>query len=665
MSTLPRRFIAAIVLIAILPLVLAGCNTPEATPGATPEPAAAATATPATGVAGTPTPAATAEVGETAVETTPVPEEPAPSPERPANVPAGASASAAEPPGTIPAETIRLQLEKLIEDQTQEEGTKEFPAAAAGPEPAGDRKAPQPAAELMAPPPLDLAAMSSRGPGSRPPERRPRPRPGATIFQDYPRSPTVATAEDAVSTFSLDTDRTSYRLALNWARAGHPVEPASVRAEEWINAFDYDYPLPPGDEEFAIAAAVFQHPLEAGKRLARLSFQAPEAPDDRRPVNVALVLDASGSMAEGNRVAIARAAAEALRQSLAPRDRIAVVHFTDQVIDHLTVAHRPPDHQAVRDSIARLAPHGATNVQAGLNLGVRLAGQIRQERPEAWHYVILFSDGVANVDADNPFAILETAHAPEESNPIRLVTIGVGIANYNDYLLEQLAQHGNGWYRYLDDAALAQETFRRENWLALAAPFADQTRAQVSWNPAVVRTWRLIGYENRIAADAEFLQDRKEFAELPAGAAATVFYELELNNLAGEGANQSESLGRVELRWVAPSSRESRRQEAVIAGLLPGEFKDLADPPLQLGALVALAADRYSALSEGVPGYRPEYPNMAGELRRLRTQLDSLEPELGHLTAYRDFRFLLQHLNRNLPQGEYREEKPGGSGYRP
>ena len=295
--------------------------------------------------------------------------------------------------------------------------------------------------------------------------------PSDTTFRDYGRQPHVSTAVDAVSTFSLDADRTSYYLALGWAQAGYEVPPESVRAEEWVNAFDYRYGPPPNDSEFAIYSDVVGHPLDGGMHLARIAFQAPEIVDDR-PLNVTLVLDASGSMSNGNRVAIAREAAEAIRQSLRPQDRIAVVHFTDDVIDYLTVAHARPDDDAVHHSIRALMPHSSTNVQAGLDLGVRLADQMRRERPNAYNYIILMSDGVANVDATDPFAILDSAHDGDAKNPLRLITIGVGIENYNDYLLEQLAQHGNGWYRYLDDTEQARATFARENWLALSTPFA-------------------------------------------------------------------------------------------------------------------------------------------------------------------------------------------------
>ena len=183
-------------------------------------------------------------------------------------------------------------------------------------------------------------------------------------------------------------------------------------------------------------------------------------------------------------------------------------------------------------------------MQAGLNLGVRLADRIRRERPDAYNYIILMSDGVANVDATDPFAILESAYDADRSNPLRLITIGVGISNYNDSLLEQLAQYGNGWYRYLSDTDQARSTFSRDSWLGLSIPFADQTRAQVTWNDRVVDSWRMIGYENRVTSDESFVEDRKEFAEIPAGAAATVFYELELSDQAWRNPGPDRGTGR-------------------------------------------------------------------------------------------------------------------------
>ena len=508
--------------------------------------------------------------------------------------------------------TRQVAVERVVEKIVEVEAARRAPPAAA-------TVAPQASAPLR----TETAAPA---------------RPPATTFQDSERQPFVATAEDAVSTFSLDTDRTSYQLALSWLQEGYDIEPDSVRAEEWINAFDYQYEAPADDWGFAITSNVAMHPLDGSKHLVRIGFQAAEVPDDR-PLNVTLVLDASGSMGDGNRVDIARAAAESIRQSLRPQDRVAVIHFTENVIHELTVEHQSPDATAVQRSIQRLAPHGSTNVQAGLNQGVRLADQIRQERPEAYNYVILMSDGVANVDATNPFAILESAYDRNALNPLRLITIGVGINNYNDVLLEQLAQHGNGWYRYLDDTGQARSTFSRDNWLALSTPFADQTRAQVTWDPDLVKSWRIIGYENRVTSDESFAEDRKEFAEIPSGAATTVFYELELHDRALARSGQDVKLAKVELRWVVAETGQSRSQQTEVRGRLDTSLGASGDPLLQLGAIVALSADRYGGLYDDA--YVAE---ISRDLTALEDQLVSLDGRLGGLGAYQDFRFMLEQM---------------------
>ncbi|MCY3646751.1 MAG: von Willebrand factor type A domain-containing protein [Chloroflexi bacterium] len=477
-----------------------------------------------------------------------------------------------------------------------------------------------------------------------------RPAPAATTFQNYGRTPYVKTSTDAVSTFSLDTDRTSYFLALAWAQSGYAVEPDSVRAEEWVNAFSYDYDPPRDDRSFAITSDVVQHPLGEGRHLVRVAFQAPQVRHDV-PLNVTLVLDASGSMSSGNRVAIAREAAAAIRNSLGYNDRIAVVHFTTDVIDWYTVEHSWPGDADVAWSIDQLAPHNSTNVQAGLNLGVRLADEARRERPDAYNYIILMSDGVANVDATNPFAILDSSPDTDHRNPLRLITVGVGIENYNDYLLEQLAQHGNGWYRYLDTTEQARETFSRENWLALSTPFADQARAQVTWDPALVSSWRIVGYENRVTPDHTFEQNRREFAELPSGAATTAFYEVVLHNETRRGLA---TLGEVEVRWVDPRSGDTYSQAARLEGRTDAPF-DAGDQHLRFGAIVALASDRYSALSVQLEGAKIDIAGLGADMTALRTELDSLYERMSTLQSYHDFSFLLERMTARV------EELGGGS----
>ena len=219
----------------------------------------------------------------------------------------------------------------------------------------------------------------------------------------------------------------------------------------------------------------------------------------------------------------------------------------------------------------------------------------------------------------------------------------MGIDNYNDYLLEQLAQHGNGWYRYLDMPEQARATFSRENWLALSRPFADQTRAQVRWDSGVVKRWRLVGYENRVTSDESFAEDQNEFAEIPGGLSVTAFYELELTK-AARPTGGAIDLGEVELRWLTPGSGEANSQSARITGGAGADRQRGAR--LQLGAVVALAADRYSSLrsldDEASGAVRTE-------LARLNDALDGLRAELGSPEAYRDLRFLLAHLLEGLP----------------
>ena len=499
----------------------------------------------------------------------------------------------------------------------------------------------------------DGSRSRSRQQQQRSSEARQTPRralPGATNFEDYPTIGWRETADDATSTFSLDVDRTSYFLALNWVEAGHAIEPASVRAEEWINAFNYSYDLPEVDDSFAVTTDIVEHPLHDDLHLVRIATQAPEFVDNT-PLNVTLVLDASGSMQEGNRVEIARAAAESIRNGLGSDDRIAVVLFSDGIVD--SESHQRPDDRDIGRIIDRLGPTGSTNVQAGLNLGVRLADEIRRERPDAYNYVILMSDGVANVDATDPFAILRSAEDRDDSNPLRLITVGVGIANYNDVLLEQLAQHGNGWYRYLQDVGQARSTFSRENWLALSIPFADQARAQVRWDHESVAAWRLVGYENRVTADRNFEQDRKEFAEIPMGSATTMFFEVELTDAAIRDGLVD--LGEIELRWLTPMSGDSNRQQVQMVSDV-SVFGD--DAMLDLGSVVALTADRYSWF--GQDGLSEETVNLAADhLDEIAYWFEELPTEILNTQAGDDFAKLLFAMGAIAE--EYESEDPGYS----
>ena len=164
--------------------------------------------------------------------------------------------------------------------------------------------------------------------------------------------------------------------------------------------------------------------------------------------------------------------------------------------------------------------------------------------------------------------------------------------------------------------------FSRENWIALARPFADQTRAQITWDSDAVESWRIVGYENRVTADQDFTQARKEFAEIPSGAATTVFYEL--RPAARPRFGDIVDLGDVELRWVTPISNDSNRQHAQIAGRYDLPSNDTIGALLQFGAVVALAADRYSSLPYPDAPYDVQY-----DLSILMDELREVEQQIG------------------------------------
>ena len=176
----------------------------------------------------------------------------------------------------------------------------------------------------------------------------------------------------------------------------------------------------------------------------------------------------------------------------------------------------------------------------------------------------------------------------------------------------------------------------------------------MTWDPALVYSWRIVGYENRVTPDETFAEDRKEFAEIYSGAATTVLYELVLRNDALLPRGEEADLGRVELRWIQPDTRQSLSQRADVTGRGDVAFGHGADPMFHLAAIVGLAADRYSALpqvaSDGHHAIRDD-------LDRLGEHLDALRRDLGHLDAYHDFAYLLESITESV---QARPPRPSG-----
>lgn len=422
------------------------------------------------------------------------------------------------------------------------------------------------------------ASQSSAGrPQSESPRRERRP--------DAQLPPVVPTSLETTSTFGLDADDASWRRSLAFAREGYVLEPEDVRVEEWLNALRWDYPRPEGEETFHLEFTVTTDPLDPDSWLALMGLRAaaPAGLPTRR--HVAVVLDASGSMNEGNKLKTAATLVRTLINSLSEHDRVSLIQFSAVVLGEHTVRHAAPDDPALARSLNDFRPNQSTNAEAGLRAGYALALEARRLDADALYYVVFISDGVANVGDTRAEAIIAGLGGQRaEANPIRLVAVGVGIDNYNDELLEQVSNDGDGWYRYVYSPEEAQGLMSADSFAQLFSPAADEARAQVSWDAESVDEWRLIGYLNRAASNASFEDDEEDFAELHVGQENTVVYRITPRGGAA-GA-----LGTFSLRWHHPGTGEPHTQEWSLAAEGPTAWEEV--PAIRrLALLVALAGE--------------------------------------------------------------------------
>ncbi len=369
---------------------------------------------------------------------------------------------------------------------------------------------------------------------------------GGNTFQDEGVSGSVDTATDSRSTFALDVDDGSYRVAQAMVAQGQRPPADSVRAEEWVNAFDYGDPAPTEAALAVRAESGLRATGDPASQVVRVAVTAREIAAEGRPsVNLTLVVDRSGSMAMGNRSGLVRDSLDLLTQSLRPDDTISVVGFDDQV--DLVVPPTPAeDRETIMGALASLTPRGGTDVAGGLSLGYEQAREAY--RPGGINVVVLCSDGVANVGITGPESIAARI-AEEGRNGIHLVTVGYGMGNYNDHLMEQLADQGDGFYRYVDTYEEAQKVYVDE-LTSLLAPVADDARTQVELDPELVTSYRLVGYENRAMDDDSFEDLGADAGELGAGHHASALYEVRL----APGVVPGERIGTAKVLWKTPGT---------------------------------------------------------------------------------------------------------------
>ncbi|MBL7152703.1 MAG: von Willebrand factor type A domain-containing protein [Phycisphaerae bacterium] len=369
--------------------------------------------------------------------------------------------------------------------------------------------------------------------------------PESARFKLVPVNPWVMTQRDSLSTFALDVDTASYTLCRRYIRGGFLPPPGAVRMEEFINYFNYDYPQRP-NPTFAVHAQAARSPFaRKGQDLTLLKIGVKARTigrDQRKAAHLIIVVDASASMDQPDRLPLVQKALGMLVDKLSPADRVSLITCANEARLHLeAVSARRP--KKIRQAIDAVQPAGPTNLLAGLKLGYATAR--RKFDPKQINHVVLCSDGVANVGQTEAEAVLKEVSADRKQG-IAITCVGVGYGSYNDAFLEGLANRGDGSYVFLDSARQARRVFV-EQLAATLHTVAKDARIQVQFDPKLVRRYRLIGYENRDIEDKRFRDDTVDAGEVGSGQCSTALYELELTGR--PSANRQEDLGTVFVRY--------------------------------------------------------------------------------------------------------------------
>ena len=404
----------------------------------------------------------------------------------------------------------------------------------------------------------------------------------AMFFRNYGVNPFVDADEDHLSTFAVDGDSGSYTLCRSYLQKKHLPPKDAVRTEEFMNYFDYGY-APPETSAGAFAIHTEAAPSRFGpnKTLLRIGIKAREVqPGDRKNAVLTFVIDVSGSMAREDRLELVKKSLRLLVDQLNEGDQVGIAVYGStgrRVLDH----HGVEDRHKILDAINRLRPDGSTNAEEGIVIGYKMAR--KAFRRGAVNRVILCSDGVANVGRTGPESILKSIKEQAAAG-ITLSTVGFGMGNYNDVLMEQLADKGNGNYAYVDTLKEAKRVFVR-NLTGTLQVVARDVKVQVDFDPGVVRSYRLLGYENRDVADEDFRNDQADGGEIGSGHSVTALYELKL------WPDKTGRLATVSVRYKQADADTVREVAKQVATSDVAASFDKAPHSLKLAACVAEFAE--------------------------------------------------------------------------
>ncbi|PIE57541.1 MAG: hypothetical protein CSA33_08025 [Desulfobulbus propionicus] len=332
----------------------------------------------------------------------------------------------------------------------------------------------------------------------------------------------ITTANDPLSTFSIDVDTAGYANVRRMITDGMLPPVGAVRIEEMVNYFSYDYPQPEQGKDMRINAEVGPSPYHDGYRLVRIGLNTKDLdPRQMPPSNLVFLIDVSGSMQAANKLPLLKQSMKLLVQQMGARDRIAIVVYagSDRVVLQPTAAN---EKGKIMQAIDMLQPGGSTHASSGIRTAYALARQ--SFMPTGNNRVVLASDGDFNVGVTSRGELQKMIEA-EGASGVYLTVLGFGMGNYHDDTMEILADKGNGNYAYIDTLLEAKKVMVKEMSGTLFT-LANDVKIQVEFNPAQVGAYRLLGYENRALADEDFRDDSKDAGEIGVGHRVTALYEL-------------------------------------------------------------------------------------------------------------------------------------------
>lgn len=342
-------------------------------------------------------------------------------------------------------------------------------------------------------------------------------------FADYDPNPYKSVVQQPVSTFSADVDTASYSFVRQYVEEGNLPPSDSVRVEEMINYFDYDYKKPASDDEpFAASMSIVPTPWNPETKLLQIGLQGYEPPISKRPdMNLVFLIDVSGSMKAENKLPLLQKSFEILAKQLTRDDTISIVTYASQE----TVALKPTRGDKTDEILAAirgLSAGGSTAGQAGMQMAYEQAA--KKFKRNGTNRIILATDGDFNVgisDRDELMAYV----SDRRDEDIYLSVLGFGQGNLKDDKMQAIAQNGNGIAAYIDSVREARKFFSSDMAKNLI-PIANDLKLQVEFNPALVAEYRLIGYETRALNREDFSDDKVDAGDTGAGHAVTAIYEI-------------------------------------------------------------------------------------------------------------------------------------------